>query len=217
MAVRVAIEVVPQSCRPATVEQRLAEVVALRDRHRSAREQVAAAQAELDAAKQEDLASAAARARAGEALGQVAVSVKKATARLEQEQRDTAAILQALDEATTDLGQAITDAGGDWVDALDREQEAARARALDALDAFQTAVTDLRAAAGARLWLEGALSDQRFDRRAPTPLLGSRAASSARVTANGEPVDAGHIVEWCRELVEAPQAVRPVADAASAA
>jgi hypothetical protein len=218
MAVRVAIEVVPQSCRPATVEQRLAEVVALHDRHRAAREAVAAAQAELDAATQEDIATAAARARAGEALGQVAVAVKKATAKLEQEQRDTAAILQALDEATTDLGQAITDAGGDWLDALDHEQEAARARALDALDAFQTAVTDLRAAAGARLWLQGALTDQRFDRQPPSPLLGSRAASSARVTANGEALDAGRLFEWCRELVEPPQApnAQPLApDAAS--
>jgi hypothetical protein len=128
--------------------------------------------------------------------------VRKATAKLEQEQRDTAAILQALDEATTDLGQAITDAGGDWLDALDHEQEAARARALDALDAFQTAVTDLRAAAGARLWLEGALTDQRYDRHSPTPLLGSRAPSSAGAMANSSPADADHIVEWCRELVE---------------
>jgi hypothetical protein len=213
MAARVAIEVVPQSCRPAMVEQRLAEVTALRDRHRAAREMVAAAQQEVDAATQEDIASAAARARAGEALGQVAVAVKKATTRLEQEQRDTAAILQALDEATTDLGQSITDAGGDWLAALDHEQEAARARALDALDMFQTAVNDLRAGAGARLWLEGALSDQRYDRQPPSPLLASRAASSAGVTANGEALDSARIIEWCRELIEPPQPVRPVIQA----
>jgi hypothetical protein len=56
---------------------------------------------------------------------------------------------------------------------------------------------DVASSAG---WIRGALDDGRFDRPVRLPLLGSAAPSSSRRTSNAEPLNAGELVGWMREL-----------------
>lgn len=103
---------------------------------------------------------------------------------------------------------------GAWLESRDDEAEHARERASAALAAFEQALADLTGASSAGIWVRSARSDQRWDRAVPTSGAGSAAPSSARTSANGDPLDRSTLLGYCRELVD-PPAPRPVLHAQS--
>jgi hypothetical protein len=200
----VALDVIPEAGRPAKIQPAFKEASDLRARYRRAQEELAELEQRLEQVERDDVAEAAQRVRAGSAPGNVPAVVTKARQAVETAKRNSAAIGLASDASQGDLVAAIREHSVGWFGALDSEQQQARERARAALDTFESAIADMRAAAGAAGWLTGALQDGRFDRRAPMPLLGSAAPSSARHTANNAPLAADDVIAYARELVEPP-------------
>jgi hypothetical protein len=220
MAVRVNLDTIPATAQPAPVAAAISEAGVLRDKLRTAKEAVARVERALTDARQRDIEAAAARMRGGEAIGGQGTQVTKAEQQLAKDQRSAAIIERAYDGATNDLAATIAAASPGWIDALADEQERARAKAVQALDEYEHALGELRSAAATSMWLESALQDQRLDRPLRSPLIGSRAWSSARVALNSEPFMADVVVGWARELLAeppTPSQVLQVSDAASAA
>ena len=220
MAVRVNLDTIPATAQPAPVAAAISEASVLRDKLREAKEAVASAERALTDARQGDIEAAAARMRGGEAIGGQGTQVTKAEQQLAKDQRSAAIIERAYDAACDDLAGALTAAAPSWLDALADEQERARAQALQALDEYEHALGELRSAAATSMWLESALQDQRLDRPLRSPLIGSRAWSSARVAINSEPFMSDVVVGWARELLAeppTPSQVLQASDAASAA
>jgi hypothetical protein len=201
-AARVSIEVVPERSRPADVQRALDEAITLRDRHRAARETVAAAQAELEQAQDADVTATAERVRAGDAPGAMPAAIAKARAAAEPAERNARAIGLASDAAQSDLAAMIQQHAESWLAALDAESEQARVRAVEALDMFDEARATISATSAAGAWLRSGLVDQRFDRRVGVTSAATVALSSRAVTANGEPLRVDDLIAWAREAIE---------------
>jgi hypothetical protein len=204
-------DVIPQVCRPSPIEAAIAEVEQIRVTVREAAEANAAAQQTVDDLERDDVENAARRVRSGQTIGALPASVTKARDQLERTKREHAARTLALEQAEGDLVELVRAGADEWVADLGDQVEQARERALSALVEFEQALADVRAAAGARLWIEAATRDQRFDRPAPTPKLGSGAPTSARLAPNGQALAASAVLGYCRELVEPPAAAQPTA------
>lgn len=185
------IDRIPQAARPAEVGALVDEARGLRDKLRSASEQLASAEAKLEQAQHDDAQAASERLRKGANLGVEAADVEKSRRAVEQARRAESAVTLAAGAAEAELLSAIRATSDGWLLELAAEQARASGRALDALDAFEDALGEVRATAGAALWLRSALEDGRFDRPPRTPILGSAAPSSSRRTSNGEPLLAG--------------------------
>src|SRR4051794_31201596 len=99
---RVALDLIPEAARPPEVASVLAEAVELRDRHRGATEQLAAATAELDRQEQADVQAAAEKIRSGAAPGNLSAAVTKQRHAVEVAQRTAAALRLATDAAAAD-------------------------------------------------------------------------------------------------------------------
>jgi hypothetical protein len=208
MTVRLDVDHVPEARRPPEVAELVNEARELRDRLRSASEQLAKTQAALEQAESDDAAAASERIRQGGALGAEAPAVGKARKLVNEARRNERALELANGAALVDLASAIRAHSDGWLANLDAELDERRAHALDALAAFEAAVADMRSTASSALWIRGALDGGRFDRPARQPLLGSAAPSSARRTVNAEAMTAGELVGYLRELVEpAPVAI----------
>jgi hypothetical protein len=209
-APRVDVDRVPTTGMPREVAALVDEARGLRDKLRTASEQLASAEAKLEQARQDDAQAASERIRKGSTLGAEAPAVEKARQVVEQAKRTERALELANGAALVDLASAIRAASGGWLVALDAEQAKARDHARDALETFEQALAAMRDVAASAGWIRGALEDDRYDRPARLPLLGSAAPSSSRQTSNNEPLNAGELLGYCRELLELP-APPPVA------
>jgi hypothetical protein len=207
---RVDVDRIPTTGMPREVAALVDEAVALRDKLRHAAEQTAAAQARLERAEHDDAQAGAQRIRKGSPLGTEQPAVAKARSALDAAKRGERALTLAAGAAEADLGSAIRAASDGWIAELNAEQERASNHALDALADFERALGAMRDAAAASGWLQGALADDRYDRPARQPMLGSLAPSSARRTSNAEALNAGEVLGYARELVE-PAPAPPVA------
>jgi hypothetical protein len=207
---RVDLDVVPGIARPPAVEKVLGESLDLRDRYRRAQEDLAKLEAELHRLEDEDVAQAAERVRAGSAPGNLLTGIAKAKQAAELAKRNGAAIGLANDVAQNDLAAALNAAGAEWLASLDEEAELARQRGRKALAAVETAMNELAAATSASAWVASGLADDRWDRRVSPTRIGTYAASSARATANGSPLDRATLLAYMSELLE-PPAPAPVA------
>ena len=208
MATWVNLDVIPQLGRPAEVEQTISEATALRDRARQAQEQSAARQQELEQAERADVEAAAERARAGAALGTTPAAVKKARDQLESAKREAAALALAADGAAVDLVEVMRAQGDAWLAQLDVEAEQARECGRQAIAALEAAARELGTAASASAWLHSGLSDGRFDRQPGATVTAAAAPSSARRTANSEPLRVDELIGYARELIDPPAAPR---------
>jgi hypothetical protein len=217
MAERIALDVIPQTARPNEVETAIQAAEQMRARAREAAEAVAAAQAAVDEREREDVEAAAARARAGEPLGTQSRALVKARETLQLAQRDLNAVRLAQTQIEAEVAQTIDTHGDGWLAALNDASEHARARATEALAAFETAVDEAGAAAGAAAWLTAARADGRYDRRVPTMLAGTVAPSSQRATANGAPLQVDALVAWLREAIAPPAPTAEATDPAAVA
>ena len=182
----------------------LAEAVELRDRHRAANEQLAAAQAELEAQERADVAAAAEKIRSGAAPGSLSAGVGKARHAVEVAQRNAAALSLDSQAAEADLAGTMREHADTWIGQPDEEAVQARERAVAALNAFEHAVQEMGLAAGASEWVRGGLADDRWDRRVPTMLVGSMAPSSQRMTANGQALTTGELIGFLHEAAQPP-------------
>ena len=196
------LDVIPALGRPAEVEQAITEATALRDRARQAQEQSAAKQRALEDAERADVEAAAERARAGAALGAPPRGVGKARGELEQAKRDAAALSLAAHRSAVDLTESMKAAADEWQTRLEAESEQARERARDAIAALEAATRELGAAASAADWLRSGVADGRFDRQPGAMRIGSVAPSSAKRTANGEPLRVEELLAYARELLD---------------
>jgi hypothetical protein len=165
---------------------------------------MASAQAALDEAERQDVASAAQRAREGQALGTPPVSVRKAREALDLRKRDHAALVLAQSGAEVDLAAALAVTADDWASALDTEIAQARERARAALDQFEQAMSEISTSATAALWLASGRSDARWDRRPALAFTGTVALSSRARTINGEPMPVSELVAYLHEALEPP-------------
>jgi hypothetical protein len=203
---RVALDLIPEAARPAEVATVLAEAVELRDRHRAANEQLAAAQAELERQEEADVADAAKAIRSGEEPGKLSAGIVKQRHAVEVAQRNAAALALALQAAEADLAGTMRQHADTWIAQLDAEAVQAQERAVAALAAFEDAVQEMGLAAGASEWVRAGLSDDRWDRRVPTMAVGGVARSSQRRTANGEALRVNELIGFLHEAVQPPAA-----------
>jgi hypothetical protein len=202
---RVDVDTVPEVARPPGVAKALGESLELRDRYRRVREDLAGLEAELRRLEEEeDVAQAAERVRAGSAPGNLLAGIAKAKHAVDVAKRNGAAIGLANDAVQRDLADRLHRDGDKWLASLDDEAERARQRGRKALDAVETALHELAAATSATAWIRSGLSDDRWDRRLSPTRAGAYAASSARVTANGEALDRPTLVDYMCELLESP-------------
>jgi hypothetical protein len=201
---RVNVDLVPVAARPPEVEQTIVAAAEMRERARQAAEAVAAAQHAVDEREREDVEAAAARARAGQPLGAPSRPLEKARADLLLKQRDLNALRLAQEQTEDAVAQAVGTHVNEWAEPLQRTTEQARARAIDALDHFEHAALEITHAAGAEAWLRSVVSEKRFDRPAPTMVIGTIAPSSRRVTANSAPLHVPDLITWLREALEPP-------------
>jgi hypothetical protein len=201
---RVNVEVVPALARPADVERAMMEAIRLRDRAREQAEAVAAAQAAVDEQERRDVEQAAARARAGEALGSPPPALAKARAALQLAQRDLSALRLAQEQAEEAVVHAVTGQTGAWVEALDREAEEARERGRQAVTELAAACQAIGAAGGAKLWIESTQADGRYDRPVRPVVTGSWAPTSAKRTANGEALGVEEVLAFAANLLDPP-------------
>jgi hypothetical protein len=199
---RVDLDVVPTIARPPEVEKLLVEASELRERLRQAREELTAAQAELERQERADVEAAAKAIRSGSAPGNLSAAITKQRHAVEVCERTATALDLATRAAEDDLASVLLTQADAWQEALDAELEKARQRALKSLSSFEQAASELTAAASAGLWLTSAAADGRLDRRVPLAFDGTIARSSARVSANSEPFRLDQIVSWAREAVE---------------
>jgi hypothetical protein len=209
VAVRINVDAVPELGRPDAVSAVVAEATELRTRLRQAREELAAAQAELERQERSDIEGAAQAIRSGKPPASLSPQITKQRNQVEIAERTTSALDLATRAAEDDLASVLLAQADVWQKTLDGELAKARQRALKALTSFEQAASELTAAASAGLWLVSAAADGRLDRRVPLALDGTVARSSARVSANSEPFRLDQIVSWARELIDPPQA--PVA------
>ncbi len=212
MESRVSIDQVPQVARPAAVTVALEDAAGLRDRFRRSQEELAEREAELRQLEQDDVAKAAERARKGAALGAVAPGVEKAKAALEVARRNASALGVAATSSQDDLVDQLAAGAEGWIEALDAEAERARERATDALGELEQALADLTRASSAGIWIRSAVTDGRWDRAVPLSSAGQAAQSSARMSANGAPLDRGMLLGFCRELIAPPAPAAPTPD-----
>jgi hypothetical protein len=206
---RIALDVIPEAGRPTEVVAALDEAHALREQLRAAQEALAAKQQTLDELERADVEAAAARVRAGEALGTEASNVKKARSAVEGARRDAAAIALASEAAQSDLAAAMSEHADTWLKTLGVETAQARERALAALAELDQALATLGAITSAAAWVESAQSDERWDRPVRPMLGGSVAPSSRRVTANGEALTRQQVLDYVRELVVVEKPTQP--------
>jgi hypothetical protein len=197
-------QLIPTAARPPAVEQAVSEAAELRARLDDARRAATLAAAELERAEANDVEAAALATRQGAATPKPDPALAKAKAAADTCARQIQILGRALEMSHEAAAAAITTSTPGWLEQLTGEQDRARDEALELLDRFEAAVGKLRAAAAAQLWLQQAGSDQRYDRAPVVPTLGSAAPSSARRTANSEPIDAATVVGYCRELVDPP-------------
>jgi hypothetical protein len=209
MATRVNVDVVPKLARPVEVEQAIKAATQMRDRARAASEGVAKAQQAVDEREREDVEQAAAKARAGEPLGQPARALVKARDDLLLKQRDANALRLASEQSDQELAAVIATHADNWTVELDTEVEQAREAGRAALAALQNACDRIGAATSAQAWITGALIDDRFDRPPRQMLAGSIAPTSRRLTANHEPLTAAELFGFVSELVEPPSTSTP--------
>jgi hypothetical protein len=202
MAARVAIDVVPEAARPTEVASVLAEAVELRDRLRQAREELAAAQAELEHQEQADVAAAAQRIRQGAAPGNLSAGITKQRHAVEVAQRNAAALALASDAAQADLAETMLAHADEWIEQLERETAQARERAVEAVATFVRNTDEMNSAAGSAAWLASGRADGRWDRRVPVMVAGTVAVSSRSRTANNEPLRVDELVGYLREALE---------------
>jgi hypothetical protein len=209
-------EHVPAAARPPAVAKVVAETLELRDRFRDAQAAVARAQDALEKQEQADVEAAAKAIRSGAPAPAVSTTIKKGRDELEKEQRSANILRLASETAAMDATEVIRSTSGDWQAALETEIEQARHRAVEALDAFEAALSDARAAAAASLWITNATEDGRFDRPPRPAVLGAFAPGSRRLTANQEPIDATTLLGLALELVEGPAPVSVIVEPATA-
>lgn len=207
MANRINIEYVPRLARPSEVETAIDAATQMRERAREAAEAVAAAQKAVDEREREDVEAAAARARAGEPLGAPSRTLTKARDELLLKQRDLNALRLAQEQAEQDVVDAIGGHADEWGVSLRDEAERARETAQAALVSLEDAVARIGSSGSAQNWLAAASDDGRYD-RPPKPIV-AFAPSSARRTANNEPLSVAELVGWLREAIEPPTAVVP--------
>src|SRR5262249_18541911 len=174
-------------------------------------QQLAAARAELERVEQADVAAAAKAIRSGEAPGSLSARVTKQRHTVEVAERNAAALGLASEAAQTDLAATMREHSASCVEELERETVEARQRAVDAIAKFESAVGEMGSAAGAAEWVRSGASDDRWDRRVPSMIVGTIAESSRRRTANGEPLGVDELVEYLGESLEPPRAT-PGAD-----
>jgi hypothetical protein len=211
-ATRIGLDVVPLVARPDDIDKALDKAVELRDRARQADTDAAGAVAELERLEAADREAAAAAARAGESFGGIPPAVKKARAEVDEAQRVAGVLRLAADQAGDELAIVIRASADTWGTGLDKATEDARAHARKALEALEQALQDMGNAAGARAWIDGAITDGRFDRPVPTVMLGATAPTSRRMTANGEALRRSDLLRFVAELLD--PAARPVLAAA---
>jgi hypothetical protein len=201
MAIRLNLDVIPNVGVPEPITRAADDARLLRDRYRVAREASVTAQSEVERLEREDVEAAAARARQGASLGAPPAALAKARAAAEAARREESALELAVEGATDDVAEAITEGAAVWVAACDRAQEGARAAGLRAIDELSESVEKLRAAASTKAWIQTALGDGRYDRNAPAMAMGSMAPSSRRVTVNTEPLLAAEVLRFAAELL----------------
>lgn len=201
MTVRLDVDRIPEVRRPPEVGALVDEARGLRDRVRQATEALAAAQAKLERAEHDDAVAASQRIRQGATIGAEPATVAKARTAVDAARRAERAATLAADACLVDVGSAIRAQSDRWVADLGDEEAKARDHALDALDKFQAALDDMRNAASAIGWIQGANADGRYDRAARVPILGSVAPTSRTRTANGEALRVDEVVAFARELV----------------
>jgi hypothetical protein len=206
---RVAIDNVPTLARPPEVERAISEARGLRDVAQQSADEVAAVQAKLDQLEQQDVEGAAARARAGEPLGTPGAPVRKAKDALALGQRNLAAVRLAVEQAEADTVDAISARADVWDVALQAEREQAREQAQVALAALEDAVARIGGAGAAQNWLAAASDDGRYDRPVKPTL--AFALSSARRTANNEPLSVAELVGFLREAIDPAATDEPLA------
>jgi hypothetical protein len=199
------VDAVPTLGRPAEVDQALSEASELRARGRAAQEELAAAQALLEQAQRDDVNRAAELARKGSPLGDVPAAVEKARHQVELAQRAGAALTLATDAAVVDAEQVIRDNADGWLATVDDLREQARQRGLAAVAELEQAARDVSDTAGAARWLRDGLTQAHFDPHVVASMTGLVARSSARATANNQPIELGQLVAYCRELFEPPE------------
>jgi hypothetical protein len=198
------VDVTPTLGRPDAVERAIADTEAMRSAVREASEQLAAAQHDVDELERKDVEAAAQRARAGEALGQPPPALRKGRDALEARKREHAARELALRLAEHDLADALTEHAGAWLDELEQAAGEARERGRAALVQLEHALADLSTATSAAAWIRNGQADSRWDRRPPTTIAGSVAASSRHITANNAPLTRDLVLSYAAELVAEP-------------
>jgi hypothetical protein len=210
---RIDLDHVPSVVRPSEIETAIDEARQLRDRHRLAQEELAQAQQALERAQDADVAAAAERVRQGSAPGALPPAVEKAKRAVEIAERNARAIGLASEQAGQDAVSAISERAESWTVSLRDEAERARETAGAALAALEDAVARIGSSGSAQNWLAAANDDDRYD-RSVKPIV-AFALSSARRTANNEPLTVGELVSWLREAVEPPTPM-PTVEATSA-
>jgi hypothetical protein len=196
----VTLDVVPQAARPPEVERLLSEAQELRAHHREADEQLKQAQQALEQAEADDVARAAERIRSGQAPGSLSQAISKARSAVDVAQRTAAAVDLASRAASDELATAMQKHADGWIEALDEQRQEARARALQALDAFETATAELRDAASAASWVRSG----DWGRPPRGMVIGSMSASSRRITANSHPLTLDQLIGFVRETLDEP-------------
>jgi hypothetical protein len=207
VANRIAIDVVPEIGRPPEIETAIDEARQLRDRHRLAQEELAQAQQALERAQDADVAAQAERVRHGSAPGALPSAIEKAKRAVEVAERNARAIGLASEQAGQDAVSAISERAEVWTVALRDEAEQARERAGAALAALEDAVAGIGSSGSAQNWLAAASDDGRYDR--PVKPIVAFALSSARRTANNEPLSVAELVSFLRETIEPVPADEP--------
>lgn len=197
---RINIDLIPKTARPTSVAQAIKGAEAMRARARAAAEAVAAAQNAVDEVEREDVEAAALRARAGEPLGATNRALTKTRDELLLKQRDLNALRLAQEQAEEDVVDAISERADHWAIELRAEADRAREQGRAALIALKDAFAQIGGSTSAQSWLAAASRDGRYDRAAkPTRAF---ALSSARRTANSEPLSVGDLLGYLHEAIE---------------
>jgi hypothetical protein len=201
-APRLNVDVIPEVGRPGAISELLGEALALRDRLRQAQEELAAAQADLEAQERRDVEATAARIRSGADPGTPPPAIQKARHVVELATRTAAALTLANEAAQTDVVAALAEHADTWGATLDAEQQRARERAREAFAALQASLDEIRTAASGAAWVRSGASDSRWDRPQRRMLVGTAAPSSARRTMNSQPLGADELFAYLHELIE---------------
>jgi hypothetical protein len=190
--------------RPPEVTALLDEALELRAKLRAASEELAAAESRLERAEHDDAVAASERLRKGATVGSEQPAVEKARRAVEQARRAERAVTLAAGASLADLAATLNESATNWIATLDKQTAKARDEAVHALSAFEAALAELVSATGAATWVKNAAEDSRWDRRVGLPVAGSVAQTSARATANQQPIDRATLLRYCAELVEPP-------------